>query len=405
MSRFGEGDGDGEAEDAARAFGPKIVGMFHQFADPEMERRYHAALAPQAQRRLVSLIWVALCVTLTRIGLPTFGLIQDAAASATMLVRVLQVLLCLALILSLRKRRSYRTLEALAALFTVTYLITRCCLLPLMSTDGSVALIVGTVPLLYFGSPLRIAIMAPIMVAGSGAMLTAWMMGHPTPSRLAIVQVVEWLVVLNLLGIVAMRMMRFSLRRLYALSHAMRHLATHDGLTGIANRRHYDHVLDQEWTRCRLEGCDLSLVLIDVDFFKLLNDGVGHEAGDDCLRDIAGLLEQCVREPGSLVARTGGEEFVCLLPGAGEIQARMIANRIAATLRSQRMPHPGSPIGPHITVSLGVATARPAEGATMRDLTGLADRLMYAAKSDGRDCIRQQSLSGGGDAQALAAAQ
>jgi PleD family two-component response regulator len=69
------------------------------------------------------------------------------------------------------------------------------------------------------------------------------------------------------------------------------------------------------------------------------------------------------------------------------------------------MPHPGSPIGPHITISLGVATARPAEGFTMRDLTGLADRLMYAAKSDGRDCIRQQRLSRGGTVQALAAAQ
>jgi diguanylate cyclase (GGDEF)-like protein len=405
MSHLGAGGADREAEEAARAFGPEIVGMFHRFADPDMEQRYRTALAPQAQLRLVSLVWVALCVTLTRIALPTLGLIPETGAAAALLIRAVDILLCIGVILLLRKQRSYAAIEAASAFFAVTYLATRCCLLPLMNTDGSLATVIGTVPLLYFGSPLRVGLLAPIMLAGSAAMLAAWTMGYPAPSRLAIVQAVEWLVVLNLLGVVAMRMMRFSLRRLFSLSHALRHLATHDGLTGIANRRHYDQVLDREWSRCRQEGCDISLVLIDVDFFKLLNDGVGHEAGDDCLREIARLLEHCVGEPGSLVARTGGEEFACLLPGIGEVPARAVANRITATLRDQRMPHPGSPIGPHITISLGVATARPAEGFTMRDLTGLADRLMYAAKSDGRDCIRQQRLSRGGTVQALAAAQ
>jgi diguanylate cyclase (GGDEF)-like protein len=405
MSHPGRRADDSDAEEAARTFGPEIVGIFHRFADPDMEQRYRAALAPQAQLRLVSLVWVALCVTLVRIALPTLGLVQDTGASAALLIRVVQILLCLGLILAMRKQRSYTAVEAGSAFFAVTYIASRCCLLPQINTDGSLAMVVGTVPLLYFGSPLRVGLLAPIMLAGSAAMLAAWAMGHPAPSRLAVVQVIEWLVVLNLLGIVAMRMMRFSLRRLFSLSHALRHLATHDGLTGIANRRHYDQVLDREWSRCRLEGCDISLVLIDVDFFKLLNDGVGHEAGDDCLRDIARLLEHCVREPGSLVARTGGEEFACLLPGLGEVPARAVANRITAALRDQCMPHPDSPIGPHITISLGVATARPAEGFTMRDLTGLADRLMYSAKSDGRDCIRQQRLSRGGSMPALAAAQ
>jgi diguanylate cyclase (GGDEF)-like protein len=107
---------------------------------------------------------------------------------------------------------------------------------------------------------------------------------------------------------------------------------------------------------------------------------------------MARLLRQSVSRPGDLVARTGGEEFACLLPGSAAARARDIAERIAAAVRAQRMPHPGSPIGPHITISLGVATAWPGAGATLRDLTALADRLVYEAKNGGRDCIRQGAL-------------
>ena len=392
MNHPGLRQDDDEADAADRAYGPAIVGFLHSFADPAVERRYLDAMAPQSQRRLAVLVWVMLLVSAMRMAAPLLGLFHDSAAVIGLLPRIAQIFVCIGLIAYLRQARRAATVELAALLFTVFCLILRCAVLPKLEPDGSPATIVGIVALLYFGAPLRISVLAPIMLAGSGAMLAAWSHALPAPSRAAIFQVMEWLIVVNLLGISAMRMMRFSLRRQWSLSQALRHLATHDGLTGIANRRHYDQVLASAWRRCRNEGAEISLVLLDVDFFKLLNDGIGHAAGDECLRDLALLLSRCIMRPDDLVARTGGEEFACLLPGTGEAGARVIAERIAAALREERMPHPDSPIGPLVTISLGVATAKPAQGYTHRDLTSLADRLVYAAKNAGRNCIRQDRL-------------
>jgi diguanylate cyclase (GGDEF)-like protein len=404
MTQGARQTGIDEADAEDRVFGPAITGFMHSFADPAVERRYQADIAPQAQRRLASLIWVAVFITLARMAAPTTGLVGDPSAGQLLVPRILQVLVCFGFLAALREPRRYVQTEWLSGSFAVFYLVTRCGMLPSMNTDGSVALLVGTIPLLYFGSPLRIGILAPILLTGSGAMLLAWTQGQPRPPGIDILQTLEWMAVLNLVGITAMRLMRYSMRRQWALSQALRHLATHDGLTGIANRRHFDQSIARTWQRCHQAGRDVSLILMDVDFFKLLNDGIGHAAGDDCLRDIAALLQDCVSGPDCLVARTGGEEFACILPDHGELAARATAERIMSHLRTQRMPHPGSPIGPHITVSLGVATARPEDGLTVHDLASLADRLMYSAKSDGRDRLRQQVLARR-DAPALAAAQ
>jgi diguanylate cyclase (GGDEF)-like protein len=383
---------DEESDATDRFHGPEIVGLMHRFADPDMERRFLAAMAPQSRRRLASLAWVCLVVSLFRLAAPILGIIPPLAARPDLWVRIMPALVCAATLLVLARRPRPPLLEVTAFVFAVLYLAATCALIGWPPSDGSAAMIVGTVALLYFGTPVRITCLAPIMVAGSICQLMVWAAGQPSPSRLALAQVAEWLGVVNLLGVVAMRLMRYTLRRQWSLSFALRHLATHDGLTGIANRRHYDDMLAREWRRCRRDGVDISLILMDVDFFKLLNDGVGHEAGDDCLRELASVLVQCVQRPGDLVARTGGEEFACVLPGTGAEDARLLAERIAAAVRAQGMPHPGSPLGPHITISLGVATARPSGGHTARDLASLADELVYAAKSGGRDCIRQKVL-------------
>jgi diguanylate cyclase (GGDEF)-like protein len=392
MNQAGAREPDEESDGTDRNFGPPIIGLMHRFADPDMERRFLAAMAPHSQRRLVSLAWVCLVVTLSRLAEPLIGVAPGVWTGPALWARIMPVLVCGATLLALRRKLRPAQLEAAAFVFAVLYLGFSCLSIWRMPADGSGAMIVGTVALLYFGTPVRITSLAPTMVAGSGCLLMVWATGHKAPSQLALFQVAEWLGVVNLLGIVAMRLMRFTLRRQWSLAFALRHLATHDGLTGIANRRHYDDMLAREWRRCRRDAVDISLILIDVDFFKLLNDGVGHEAGDDCLRELAAVLEHCVQRPGDLVARTGGEEFACVLPGTGAEEARRLAERIAAAVRAHRMPHPGSPLGPHITISLGVATARPAEGLSERDLAALADELVYAAKSGGRDCIRQKVM-------------
>jgi diguanylate cyclase (GGDEF)-like protein len=387
-----EREEDDEADAAALAFGPAIVGLTYHFADEAVERRFGAAMANQGRRRLTALCWVALLVCLSRLAAPLLGLIAGSGSRLSLAAQLAQMAICIVVLALLRRQRSSRMLEILGALFGASYVAITCFLLPGMAEDGSVAMVIGTIALLLVALPVRLPLLAPASIVASALMLFAWGSSRPAPSRLALFQALEWLIVVNLLGLTAVRMMRLTLRRQFALTQALRHLATHDALTGIANRRRYDQFLARQWGRCRDAGQPLSLVLLDVDFFKLLNDRIGHAAGDDCLRELARLLARCVDPATSLVARTGGEEFACVLPDASAEDALELATCITTELDTLGMPHPHSPLGPHITVSLGVATAYPAQGMALRDLTALADRLVYEAKAEGRACLRAQVL-------------
>ncbi len=170
----------------------------------------------------------------------------------------------------------------------------------------------------------------------------------------------------------------------YAQSLVLQQLLSTDALTGIANRRRFDAALAREWRRMARVRMPLSLLMIDVDHFKAFNDHCGHQRGDECLRQVARILVNAVGRPGDLVARYGGEEFVCLLPAIDEAGARAVAERLLRAVRGAAIAHPRSPLGPRLTISIGVATT--AEFAGSPDaLVALADRLLYAAKDAGRD--------------------
>jgi diguanylate cyclase (GGDEF)-like protein len=158
-----------------------------------------------------------------------------------------------------------------------------------------------------------------------------------------------------------------------------------DGLTQIANRRYFDQRLNQEWLDAIRRHQPLSLLLCDVDFFKQYNDHYGHPAGDDCLRSVALTLKNSLRRSEDLVARYGGEEFAIILPEADQEQAFAIASRITQQIRASQIPHGASPIGPHITISIGVATIQPTIRQRWEQLIQRADQAMYQAKGDGRD--------------------
>jgi diguanylate cyclase (GGDEF)-like protein len=175
----------------------------------------------------------------------------------------------------------------------------------------------------------------------------------------------------------------------------LRRLSFLDGLTGIANRRHFDDMLDKAWRRCLRAGSPLSLIMIDVDHFKDYNDHYGHQGGDDCLKTLAGLLADQVGRPDDLVARFGGEEFTCLLPGTDEVGAEDVARRLMAAVRDADIAHRASPVAPRVTLSLGVATAWPSADIRIGQLLGLADKLLYQAKSDGRNGLHSGILEGG----------
>jgi len=160
-----------------------------------------------------------------------------------------------------------------------------------------------------------------------------------------------------------------------------------DGLTGIANRRRFDAQLRADWLRLAGEGRPLALLMVDADAFKPLNDACGHLHGDECLRELARICGGFAEGGEDLVARFGGEELVLLLPGRDLDAATAVAEALRVAVQARAMPHPASAVAPHVTVSIGVATALPDAARAPEWLVASADRAMYAAKLQGRNRV------------------
>lgn len=169
---------------------------------------------------------------------------------------------------------------------------------------------------------------------------------------------------------------------------AMRELSRTDSLTGVANRRSFNHTLEAEWRRCARAGLPLSVIMIDIDHFKLYNDHYGHQAGDICLQQVGAAMSACAARPQDMLARYGGEEFVLLLPQEAAGGAAVVAQRVLDTIRRLKIPHAGSPTSSYVTASLGVHTMLPPfENSDSDALIRQADQQMYRAKQSGRDRI------------------
>ena len=173
-------------------------------------------------------------------------------------------------------------------------------------------------------------------------------------------------------------------RELAAANEQLARLSTTDGLTGVANRRFFDLSLSSEWQRSARNREPLSLLMIDIDHFKLYNDRYGHLAGDECLRRVAQVLDDCIRRSGEVVARYGGEEFAVLLPGTGMDVAVMVAQRCLDGTVQASIPHAASPTSARLTLSIGVATLVPVPGGNPTALVERADIALYEAKRSGR---------------------
>jgi diguanylate cyclase (GGDEF)-like protein len=162
-------------------------------------------------------------------------------------------------------------------------------------------------------------------------------------------------------------------------------LATIDDLTQVFNRRHLNHYLSQEWTRLKRYRRPLSLILCDVDHFKLYNDQYGHAAGDRCLFKVAQTLWKVANRAPDLVARYGGEEFAIVLPETGIDGAEHLAREILHSIYQLQIPHLASPTLDHITISMGVIVAFPSPNMTVNDILEAVDHLLYQAKEKGRN--------------------
>ena len=167
----------------------------------------------------------------------------------------------------------------------------------------------------------------------------------------------------------------------------LKRLSLVDGLTGVANRRHFDELLDREWRRAKREKKPLCLVMIDLDLFKRFNDTHGHLAGDDCLKAVSQALDETLKRPGDFVARYGGEEFVALLPGTGLASGCLVAESLRAAVYGLDLPHQGGNEPGRVTISLGVSSTDTGEPATPQELINLADTALYQAKEQGRNRV------------------
>lgn len=174
---------------------------------------------------------------------------------------------------------------------------------------------------------------------------------------------------------------------LKAANARLERLSRHDPLTGLANRRWFDEIKETEYRRAMRSGQPLAVLMCDVDHFKAFNDRYGHGEGDECLRSIAEVMSTLFCRPGELCARLGGEEFAIILPATDTGQARMAAERLRQSIAALAIPHGASPVGPYVTLSIGIAQLDSTAMEAFDQLLQRADQALYRAKAAGRDQV------------------
>lgn len=190
----------------------------------------------------------------------------------------------------------------------------------------------------------------------------------------------------------AFRALKESQEKLEAANRKLKKLSSLDGLTGIPNRRHFDESLHKEWNRAMRAGTPLSLIMLDIDFFKLYNDHYGHQGGDDCLKRVATILAGLARRGTDIVARYGGEEFAVILPDTDQAGAEQIAESLRVAVQDSRIPHKMSKVSEYVSISVGVGTGTPTRDTSPELLIETADQALYRAKEDGRNRVKTGML-------------
>lgn len=178
--------------------------------------------------------------------------------------------------------------------------------------------------------------------------------------------------------------------KLISLQKELQELSFKDGLTGVANRRMFDSVMELEWANARRNKQSLSLIMIDIDYFKQYNDHYGHIQGDDCLKRVAQVLSSAGTRARDFSARFGGEEFVLVLPETEAESAYKVAERCRKLIANENIPHEKSQSGQLLTVSLGVGSIIPSHDDEPTAFIEEVDRRLYQAKQKGRNCIVTQ---------------
>lgn len=188
------------------------------------------------------------------------------------------------------------------------------------------------------------------------------------------------------IAFVKYRLLSLDAQRLTLLGEELHLLSTTDSLTGLANRRHFENCFDSEWRRAIRTQDSIALIMIDIDHFKKYNDRYGHQAGDDCLRQVCDALKDYAQRSGELIGRYGGEEFVVLLPRMTLVRAQVLAESMCRRIASLNIEH-GESMDNKVTISIGIAAMVPSMTDESANLLRIADRCLYRAKADGRNRV------------------
>lgn len=190
----------------------------------------------------------------------------------------------------------------------------------------------------------------------------------------------------------AFRALQESQRKLAAANKELEKLSSLDGLTGIANRRRFDEVLKKEWRRSMRSKSPLSLIMIDIDFFKPYNDNYGHQRGDDCLKQVADTLDRVLQRETDTIARYGGEEFSAIVPDTDIDGAHSIAEAMRAAIQDKKIPHAESTVSEYVSISVGVGSVIPRRDSDPEILIAVADQALYLAKEEGRNQVQCKNI-------------
>nr|WP_259457952.1 sensor domain-containing diguanylate cyclase [Salipaludibacillus neizhouensis] len=191
-----------------------------------------------------------------------------------------------------------------------------------------------------------------------------------------------------LLSIVDITVKKQTESELIQANKLLKRLAEQDGLTGVSNRRHFDNELQNYWESSLNNNTPLSLIMLDIDYFKLYNDEYGHQAGDDCLKSITKVIDQKLTDTDTVFARYGGEEFAIILPDYSAEEALNLAQKLHQSIQKLSIPHTSSPLCDEVTVSFGISTILPNQENKSSELIENADKALYAAKEDGRNSVK-----------------
>ena len=246
------------------------------------------------------------------------------------------------------------------------------------------SLILLTIFIYFFSSLLCFTAMRISLLIMAGYFVAAWVYQVPLDSfaynALA-------LATTNLFGGIGCYVMEHAIRSNFLEAKLLNQLVEQDGLTGLHNRRSFDQYIERIWRQGRRDNGVLAVLLVDIDYFKSFNDLYGHQAGDDCLRRVAKSLATAARRPFDLVARYGGEEFVIVIYDPPRDYIQRLPEQLRITISRMGIPHVGSDVAEHLTVSIGAAIAVPVEGRSYEGLIQMADEALYAAKDGGRNRV------------------